>query len=436
MNRPHRRPSLHWLRARGALWPSAELFADCHRRIDAMLEPAIRFWKRVVDRQHGGFFGLVDYAGRPRLDADKHLVQQVRHLWSFCEIHRFEDDSSEIRAICDHQLDFVRERLYVAESAGFHAAVGADGTPREDTIHHYSLAFGILALANYARAFPSSARGKDALAVAKRVFERMVERSYDPANGFDETVYAGRWCEDAKEINTQMHLMEAATELLEAARTHQDASVPAIEAILDRQLTLVVTKAIATRGRRHFCSRGYAKDWTLVNDWEVDLGHDIETVYLAMATARTLGREHEPGLVERVVELGRSTTELAYDRELGKWFYSADPRTGAVRQRSANVWTNFEALNGLSTLYRMTGDAMYLDRFERVLAWLETKQRNPEVGEWYYSVDDQGRRVDHDVFGNDCAWMTFAWKSSYHSLRALLTQKRWLEDTYSLAPRR
>ncbi len=29
---------------------------------------------------------------------------------------------------------------------------------------------------------------------------------------------------------------------------------------------------------------------------------------------------------------------------------------------------------------------------------------------------------------NGCAWMSFAWKSSYHSLRALITRKLWIEE--------
>jgi hypothetical protein len=294
-------------------------------------------------------------------------------------------------------------------------------------MHPYLLAFGIIGLANYATAFTGKEAGQDALRIARAVFDAMVERSYDVGSGFDETAYGGRWCTDEKEINTQMHLMEAITELLEAARVHEDPHVDEISAILRNQLMLVAKKGIVNRGSRHFCSRGYAKDWTVVNVQEIDYGHDIELVYLTMTAARALGQEAQPEIVDPVVRLGRSVTNSAYDGAYGKWLYSGDPITGRAIQRASNLWVNFEALNGLSTLYQLTGEWEFLEKFERVLTWLESKQINRAVGEWYYNVDDRGNPVDTDVFGNDCAWMTFAWKSSYHSLRALITAKRWLE---------
>jgi mannobiose 2-epimerase len=404
---------------------------DCQRRIDAMLQPAIEFWKRTVDWGHGGFYGLVDYEGRPRSDADKDLIQQVRHLWTFSEIHRCEDDSPIIEAICDRQFEFVRDTLYSPVRREFHRAVSFDGVPRPGEMHPYLLAFGILGLANYATAFAGKTTGREALRIARTVFDTMVARSYDVGNGFDETAYGGRWCIDAKEINTQMHVMEATTQLLEAARVHVDPCATEISAILHNQLTLIVKRGIVKRGSRYFCSRGYAKDWTVVNVQEVDYGHDIEVVYLTMMAARALGREVQSDIVDPIVRLGRSVTVSAYDRAYGKWLYSGDPITGKAIHRVSSLWANFEALNGLSTLYQLTDEWKFLEKFERVLSWLESKQINHAVGEWYYNVDDRGRPVDTDVFGNDCAWMTFAWKSSYHSLRALMTGKRWLESACS-----
>jgi mannobiose 2-epimerase len=406
-------------------------FRDCHRRIDALLRPAIEFWKGAVDWDQGGFYGLIDYEGRPRPDADKALIQQVRHLWTFSQIYRSEDASPAIATICDRQFEFVRDHFYSPARSEFHCAVSFNGVPRPGEAHLYFLAFGVLALANYATAFAGKPSGRDALRIARSVFDAMVEKSYDTVDGFDETAYDGRWCTGAKEINTQMHLLEAMTELLAAARAHDDIRSDEIARVLRHQLTLVATKGIVSRDSRHFCSRGYEKDWSVVDVREIDYGHDIEVVYLMMLAASALGLQTMPELVDPVVRLGRSVTDAAYDSSYGKWLYSGDPITGRVIHRESSIWANFEALNGLSTLHQMTGEPEFLDKFEGVLRWLETKQRNPAVGEWYYNVDHRGRPLDTDVFGNDCAWMSFAWKSSYHSLRALLTRKQWLENVCS-----
>jgi mannose/cellobiose epimerase-like protein (N-acyl-D-glucosamine 2-epimerase family) len=200
--------SLRWLKKTRALQADAAFFADCHRRLDRLLRPAIEFWKRTVDWERGGFFGLVDYDGRARPDADKDMIQQVRHLWTFSSLYRFEDDSPAIQQICDQQFEFVRDRLYVPERAEFHRAVACDGTPREGGMHHYPLAFGIFGLSAYAIAFSNSSHGREALRMALDVFDRMAQRSHEDPHGFDERVYPARWCPEAKEINTQMHFHE------------------------------------------------------------------------------------------------------------------------------------------------------------------------------------------------------------------------------------
>jgi mannobiose 2-epimerase len=418
---------LRWRKWRA---PDTAFFADIHRRLDALLQPAIAFWRRAVDHERGGFYGLVDYDGRALPEADKDFIQQIRHLWTFSYIHHIEDRSPAIAEICAHQFQFIRERFYVPERASFHPSVSADGAPKDGALHHYHLAFGIYALSGYAIAFAETSQGKEALRMAKDVFGTMKVKSYDETHGFDETAYAGRWTTGAKEINTQLHVLEAIAELLTAARAHRDPAASTIANVLGRQLDLVIGRGIVRRGRRYYCSRAYDADWSVIDSSEVDYGHEIELVYLAMAAAALLGRDAERQIVDKLVSLGRCTTEAAYDRVHGKWCYSGNPLTGKVLQRISSFWVNFEALNGLATMYRLTGEAGYLEKFEKVLAWLEAKQINAAVGEWYCHVDDAGRPVDRDVYGNDCAWMSFAWKSSYHSLRALITCKQWIAETY------
>jgi mannobiose 2-epimerase len=419
-----------WLRRLRPVRVDAAFFADCHRRLDALLQPAIAFWQGTVDWERGGFFGLVDHGGHPRPRADKDLIQQVRHLWTFSHLHRRESATPAIAEVCHHQYRFVRDRLYDARRAQFHRAVTCDGAPVTGDVHHYPLAFGVFALAGYAAAFPGTAAGSEALGMAKDVFDAMVERSWDPEHGFDETVYPGRWCAHAKEINTQMHLLEAAAELYEAVRLCGDPAASAVRAVLDRQLTLIVTRGIVERRGARFCSPGYGRDWSVVEERASDCGHDIEVVYLAVEAAKLLGRERESAVVEAAMRVGSSVTERGYDRARGKWFHSADPVTGRVLRREAVFWVQFEALNGLSTMWQLTSEPHYLDKFERVLTWLETKQYNPAVGEWYSMVDDRGRPLARTPFGEDCAWLSYPWKASYHSVRALVTRKRWIEEDH------
>lgn len=400
-------------------------FADRYARIDRLLNGALAFWKGAVDWDGGGFFGLIDLHGRPREDAEKDMIQQVRHLWTFPAVYRFEDASDEIADICHHQFRFVRDKLFIPDRAEFHRSVTANGEPAAEGMHHYPMAFAVHGLASYALTFRESDAGAEALGMALAVLDGMMARSYDESYGFDESVYPAHWLREGKEINTQMHLLEAITELLLAVRAHHHPAEPEIESLLHHQLDLIWRSGIAERNGRYFCSRAYSAEWDVLNDWEVDYGHDIEVVHLTMAAAQALGRQSETDLAERVIRLGASVTDAAYDRRRGRWYYSGNPLTGRVSQRVANIWTHFEALNGLAVLFDLTGDASFLARFDRVLDWIGSRQLNAEVGEWYYNVNGRGRPVSRDVFNGDCGWMTFAWKSSYHSLRALMNLKKW-----------
>lgn len=408
----------------------SQTFLTRYHRIGKMLDDAVGFWRGLVDWENGGFYGYADYAGKPLPFANKDMIQQARHLWTFPNLYLLEHNSEAIAQICHHQFRFVRDALYRPGHADFYRTVSWRGRPVAEGMHHYPMGFGLLGLSAYAEAFPDSESGQQSMSMAKSVFYNMVESSWEYEYGFDQGFYAFGWSKTGKEINTQMHLLEAVTELLAAARAQQDTAEPEISAILNRMLELMHSKAIVNHGGRYFCSRQYARDWSVINNWEIDYGHDIEVVYLVMAAASMLGRQEESKIVEAVLGLAHSMADSAHDRKRGKWFYSGNPLTGKPRHKIANFWVQFEALNGLFVAYQLSGDTKFLLQFDDILTWLETGQKNPRVGEWYYNVNNRGRPVNRDVFNGQCHWMTFPWKSSFHSLRALMSARRWIEHNY------
>jgi mannose/cellobiose epimerase-like protein (N-acyl-D-glucosamine 2-epimerase family) len=228
-----------------------------------------------------------------------------------------------------------------------------------------------------------------------------------------------------------MHLLESVGELFEASRILCHPQLSRIEEVFRKQFYLICFKAIVERNGRTFCSAGYDRDWTLVNVDRIEYGHDIEVVFLVWHAATRLGLADRKEVQDQLLSLAGSTTEAALDRKLGRWFYAGQPLSGRATEKTANIWTNFEALNGLATAYRLSSEEKYLRAYDRVLEWLETKQCNPQTGEWYYNVDRRGRPLLRGVYGEDTGMMTFAWKSSYHSTRALLAGKQWLLDELS-----
>jgi mannobiose 2-epimerase len=400
-------------------------------RIQRMLDGSVAFWKRAVDWERGGFFGQIDLQGKPMETSPKYVIQQARHLWTFSQLYRFEDDGDAISAICHHQYRFFRDFFWNSSTRSFHAEVDAKNKPISGAVHLYHLSFCLFGLANYAAAFPETQEGKEALEISMIAFEAICQKAWCPEFGFDETCYPERWCPDGKEINTQMHLLESVGELFEASRILCHPQLSRIEEVFRKQFYLICFKAIVERNGRTFCSAGYDRDWTLVNVDRIEYGHDIEVVFLVWHAATRLGLADRKEVQDQLLSLAGSTTEAALDRKLGRWFYAGQPLSGRATEKTANIWTNFEALNGLATAYRLSSEEKYLRAYDRVLEWLETKQCNPQTGEWYYNVDRRGRPLLRGVYGEDTGMMTFAWKSSYHSTRALLAGKQWLLDELS-----
>ncbi len=388
-----------------------------------------------MDEANGGFYGLVDLEGRPVPGADKDLIQQVRHLWSFSQIFRFIESSESIARICHQQFRFVRDCFYDPASNWFHRRVSAEGEPGQGQVHHYPVAFCIFGLSNFATAFSGRESGSEALELVNRVFEKVVRESWDPENGFDETRYPGGWSREPKEINTQMHLLEAVGELFEANQQNAHPGLAPSQRVFERQVELIGQKAIVHMSGETFCSKAYREDWTLIDHHEVEYGHDIEVVYLLWQSASRLGWQDDEQITEPLLALARSTSRRAFDRRLGKWYYSGAPLTGRPRKKTANIWTQFEALNGLMVAYRLSSEPEFLTMFDRVLEWLDTKQRHPRLGEWYYNVDSRGRPLIRGVYGEPCGWMSFPWKSSYHSFRALIACKLWLQSEIQDLPK-
>ena len=223
---------------------SDESFRARLERVSRMYSGGVSFWKRVVDWENGGFYGLVAFDGAPVKEAKKDLIQQARHLWTFSQVYRYEEPSEENAGICRHQYDFFKRCFWDAKRCTFHREVTADGQPLEGHIHHYPLSFCLFGLANYACAFPEEASGREALSIALTAFETICEKSWCDDSGFDETVYPGRWCPEGKEINTQMHLLEAVGELFEAVDIHQGSPRGLLDRVFRRQLDLHARKAI------------------------------------------------------------------------------------------------------------------------------------------------------------------------------------------------
>ena len=95
-------------------------------RLEALGSNIMIFWKaHGLDREHGGIYGFHDRRGTPKEDADKGLIQQTRHLWSFSTWYARREKTPEIKATADSIYGFLNDHFLDRKDGEFFYKVSA-----------------------------------------------------------------------------------------------------------------------------------------------------------------------------------------------------------------------------------------------------------------------------------------------------------------------
>ncbi|MEZ5709919.1 MAG: AGE family epimerase/isomerase [Blastomonas sp.] len=162
-----------------------------------------------VDRDHGGFYQILDAAGAPDRQGPRHCYAQARQVYSFA-LGALRGWYPEGRGLALDGLDHLLTRWRARDGRpGFIHSMAPDGTVIDDRRDAYDHAFVLLALAWAWRLQPDPA----------------IRTAIDETLDFADAVLAdgahGGWQEDDRRSqprrqNPQMHAMEAMLALYEA----------------------------------------------------------------------------------------------------------------------------------------------------------------------------------------------------------------------------
>jgi mannobiose 2-epimerase len=356
-------------------------------------------------------YGFLDRRGAPKADADKGLIQQARHLWSFSTWYARREKTPEIKATADNIYAFISGHLLDRKDNEFYYQVSADGSKITDPKKPlYAESFAIFALSTYAQVFGIEQAAEQAMACFKSIDRRMHDAEH---LGYDQSNDPSWLAPGAqKDTNTHVHVLEALTALY---RQNKDA---AVRARLEEMVKVVATRVVQPSNYAH---KAFYKDWRVHDKPVVSYGHDLETTWFLMDALEALGTPMEAQISQVALSLGKHSADLGFDRQKGGYFEDGTPG-GAPTGREKIWWIQAEALPALWWLYRLSKDPSYLDRLESTLAWIETSQVDREYGEWYWGINPDGSigpRGDHK--GEE-------WKASYHQLRGTLFTSDWIGE--------
>jgi mannobiose 2-epimerase len=406
---------------------------------DVLEQNILRFWlDRMVDREHGGFYGRIDGKGMLHPEAEKGAILNARILWTFSAAYRVLGNPEYLDA-SRRAYDYLINHFIDKEYGGVYWSVDFLGNPLDTKKQFYAIGFALYGLTEYVRATGD----REALDYALQLYECIEEHALDRQyNGYIEAC-TREWDEitdmrlsdfDAnfpKSQNTHLHIIEPYTNLLRCLKELHAAetcdyvpvlgsvlpvgiSVP-IETIHDTEASLRNLIAIFTdkilNPETHHLDLFFEMDWTRGAGHLESYGHDIECSWLMHEAALVLGDKEVLAKVEPIVRMVAKASEKGL-RPDGSMIHEANLTTNHVDD-DLHWWVQAENVVGWFNLYQYFGDEEALEKAVRCWEYIKKELIDWDNGEWFWSRHPDGSLNTVD----DKAGF---WKCPYHNSRMCL----------------
>lgn len=374
------------------------------------------YWmNRMVDEQHGGFYGRITGTEELMPQAEKGAILHARILWTYAAAYRLLH-RSEYLAMATRAKAYIIDRFLDRDFGGIYWSLNYKGEPLDTKKQIYAIGFAIYGLSEYHRATGDA----EALKVAIRLFRDIEQHSFDPLkNGYCEAL-TREWKEMAdmrlsekdanerKTMNTHLHILEPYTNLY---RVWKDDGLK----LQLRNLITLFTDRILDSETCHL-QLFFDEDWNSKYRI-VSYGHDIEASWLIHEAALVLGDADLLTKVEPVVKrIATAAAEgftskggMIYEKNLDTHHLDAD----------RHWWVQAETVVGYMNLYQHFGDEDALQKALDCWEFIKARLMDKEHGEWYWSIradDTVNREEDKAGF----------WKCPYHNGRMCMeVMERW-----------
>ncbi len=366
------------------------------------------YWqKKMIDEEHGGFYGQIDGNDNIVAKADKGVILNTRILWTFSSAYLNTKDPV-YQQTADRAYEYLKTHFIDEENGGVYWMLNHEGNPKETKKQVYAQAFAIYALAEYYKI----TEDKDVLMLAIELYNLLEEYSLDKEFGGYLEAFDKDWnlLEDlrlsdkdqneAKTMNTHLHVLEAYTNLF---RVWQDEK---FEASLASLIELFMEKFVRHDGHFHLF---FDEKWNLKSE-DFSYGHDIEGGWLLHEATEVLGNET---LRKRAEAFAINMTNAALEGLDSDGGLMNEGNAAGVHDRTKHWWPQAEALVGLVNAYQITEDEKFLETARQVWNFIQVKIIDHVNGEWHWMVDADGVvSTDEDKAG--------PWKCPYHNGRAMM----------------
>ncbi len=383
---------------------------------DSAARTLLERWKAAApDEENGGYFNVSCW-NEVMKGGEKSATLNFRIFWTFSEAFLQFGDARYL-AQADRAFRFIRKQFLDPEYGGVYPILNAEGQPISTEKHGYVHSFAIAAFAAYFRA----SGNEESLKYAEELF-RLVEekgrniwggyhdvctRDWQPVARFTQTSPEGEVRD--KMLRPNMHMLWGFEQLRLAKESPEtDRAVAELAALIGEKLTDPETAQVG---------QAFAGDWKRVSDRD-DYGDDFETAWILWDA---LGAFSDAGKAAKIGEICRRITRHALlsgtDREYGGIYQQY--HHGKINT-DKEWWVQAEAVNGLLTAYRETGEEPYLEAAAACWNYIREQMIQPD-GSWIWKTKRNGERYQRwEIRG--------PLMCPYHSGRMLMRSAELLKD--------
>lgn len=376
---------------RAAEVPEAELRAlaqSAEREVRGNILP---FWmKHAPNPANGAFYGYVDAKLRPDPSKPRGSLLTARILWTFSAAYRRFGEAA-YREMADRAYWDLEKNFRDREHGGYFWLINPDGRPKDPRKQVYGQAFAIYALSEYHRATGNTEAREAAIALYRLVDQHthdpvnggyfdVAERDWSGAGKGAKNLLSSSRLNAAKSQNSHLHVLEAFTNLM---RIWPDDGLR----VRQRELIeVLMDKVVDSRG--HLIEFMDAA-WRPVGKNGASYGHDIEFTWLLHEAATVLGDPPLLARVQaKALAMAKVTAEEGLDKD-GSLCYAGEAK--GITNFNKEWWPQAEAAVGFFNAWQLSGDPRWLERSRRTWDFIQAKVVDRVNGDWYSSLDRQGR---------------------------------------------
>lgn len=378
---------------------------------DVLQKNILRFWlDKMVDQEHGGFYGRIDGHEHLHADAEKGAILNARILWAFSAAYRVLGDKTYLEA-ASRAKHYIIDYFIDPEYGGAYWSLDCNGKPLDTKKQFYAIGFAIYSMSEYARATGDAEALKVAIDLYRCIEEHALDHEY---NGYIEAMTRDwqpiadmRLSElDAnypKSQNTHLHIIEPYTNLYRVWKSDE------LKASLHNLIDIFTDRIL--NPETHHLDLFFDMDWKRGAGALESYGHDIECSWLIHEAALVLGDAEVLKKVEPIVEMVAKASEKGLNAD-GSMVHEANLDTGYV-DSDLHWWVQAEAVVGFFNIYQYFGDESALQKAQHCWTYIKENLIDNENGEWHWSRRKDGTlNLDDDKAG--------FWKCPYHNSRMCL----------------